>query len=92
MSEIKTLHAVFDGEVLKPEESVGLEWGGRYVLTVERIFEATAPREGPPYPLTKILEIATDMGVDDLSIKHDWYAHGRRDGETIRGSDSGETC
>ena len=77
MSETKTLHAVFDGAVLKPEEPVDLEWGRHYVLTVERTFEAKAPREEPPYPLTKILEIATDMGVDDLSIRHDWYAHGK---------------
>ena len=34
----------------------------------ERTVEAKAPREEPPYPLTQILEIATDMGVDDLSI------------------------
>jgi hypothetical protein len=55
--------------------------GTRYILTVERTTEAKAPREEPPYPLTQILEIATDMGVDDLSIRHDWYAHGRRDDE-----------
>ncbi len=82
MIKMKTLHAVFDGKVLRPEESVDLEVGTRYILTVERTTEAKAPREEPPYPLTQILEIATDMGVDDLSIRHDWYAHGRRDDET----------
>ena len=84
MIRTKTLHAVFDGKVLEPEESVGLEVGKRYVLTVERTIEAKAQREEPPYPLTQILEIATDMGVDDLSIRHDWYAHGKRDDETAR--------
>ncbi|CAD6493226.1 MAG: hypothetical protein LAKADJCE_00470 [Candidatus Argoarchaeum ethanivorans] len=92
MSKTKTLHAVFDGAVLKPEGPVDLEWNTRYLLTVVRTFGAKVPRDEPPYPLTKIVEIATDMGVDDLSIRHDWYAHGRRNDETVRGSDSGETC
>jgi len=91
MIKTKTLHAVFDGKVLRPEESADLELGTRYVLSIERAIEAKASREEPPYPLTQILEIATDMGVDDLSIRHDWYAHGRRDDETTRESDS-ETC
>ena len=88
MTKTKTVYAVFDGKVLRPEESVDLEVGKRYVLTVERTFEAKAPREEPVYPLTQILEIATDMGVDDLSVRHDWYAHGRQDGETTRESNS----
>ena len=91
MSMTKSLHAVFDGEVLKPEKPVDLEMGKWYVLTVERIIETTTPRESSLYPLTQILEIATDMGVDDLSTRHDWYAHGKRDDETGRGSKS-ETC
>jgi hypothetical protein len=91
MTRTKTLHAIFDGKVLRPEESTDLEVGKRYVLTVERTIEAKALREEPPYPLTKILEIATDMGVDDLSIRHDWYAHGRRDDETTKEGGRG-TC
>jgi hypothetical protein len=78
---IKTLHAIFDGKVLRPEGSVDLDVGKRYVLTVVRTIESKVQRKEQPYPLTKILDIATDVGVDDLSIKHDWYAHGRRDDE-----------
>ena len=84
----KTLHAVFDGKVLRPEESVDLEVGKRYILTVERTIEAKATSEEQPYPLTQILEIATDRGADDLSIRHDWYAHRRRGDEATRESDS----
>jgi len=59
------------------------EVGKRSILTVERLIEAKAQREEPLYPLTIILEIATDMGVDDLSTRHDRHAHGRwDDGET----------
>ena len=91
MTMTKTLHAVFDGKVLKPEEVVNLEVGKRYVLTIERTIEAKAMREEPSYPLTQVLEIATDMGVDDLSIRHDWYAHRRRNDEKIRDGGS-EAC
>jgi hypothetical protein len=76
---IKTLHAIFDGKVLRPEGSVDLDVGKCYVLIVERTIETKSMKKEPPYPLTQILDIATDVGVDDLSIKHDWYAHGRRD-------------
>ena len=82
MNITKTLHAFFDGKVLKPEGSVDLEVGTHYLLTIERTIETKAPREEAPYPLTQILELATDMGVDDLSTRHDWYAHGRPDDET----------
>ncbi len=73
---MESLHAVFDGEVLKPEMPVDPEVGRRYVLIVKRTAEAKPPREESAYPLTRILELATDMGVDDLSTRHDWYAHG----------------
>jgi len=78
---MKSLHAVFDGKVLKPEKPVDLEVGIRYVLIVERTAETKPMREESSYPLTQILEIAMDMGVDDLSTRHDWYAHGMRDCE-----------
>ena len=88
MSMTKSLHAVFDGKVLKPEKPADLERGKRYVLTVERIIETKTSGAGSLYPLTQILEIATDMGVDDLSTRHDWYAHGKRDDETGKGRES----
>lgn len=78
---IKTLHAIYDGKVLRPEGSVDLDVGKRYVLIVERTIETKNKRKEPSYPLTQILDIATDVGVDDLSTKHDWYAHGKRDDE-----------
>ena len=78
---IKTLHAIYDGKVLRPEGSVDLDVGKRYVLIVERTIETKNKRKEPSYPLTQILDIATDVGVDDLSIRHDWYAYRRRDDE-----------
>ena len=39
--------------------------------------ESSPPTE--PYPLTTIRNLATDMGVDDLAARHDYYAHGWAD-------------
>ena len=73
----KTLRAIFDGNVLRPEGSVDLQPNTWYVVTIER--EEGEKTEGETYPLTKILALATDMGVIDLSTRHNWYAHGHRE-------------
>jgi hypothetical protein len=75
----KTLRAIFDGNVLRPEGSVDLQPNTWYVITIER--EAEEKAEEETYPLTKILTLATDMGVTDLSIRHNWYAHGHSEGD-----------
>ena len=36
MTKAKTLHAVSDGKVLRPEEAVNLEPNVRYLVTIER--------------------------------------------------------
>ena len=73
----KMLRAVFDGEVLRPEEPVDLKPDTRYVVTIEQEEEGEETGEAGDYPLTKIGRLATDMGVTDLSTRHSWYAHGR---------------
>ena len=74
----RTVRALFDGEVLRPETPIDLEPNTTYVLTVEgeaSVEQGAAGEE--PYPLTMIGVLAADMGVDDFSIRHDWYARGR---------------
>jgi hypothetical protein len=75
----KTLEAVFDGEVLRPEDKEGLQPNARYRVVVEMI-ERPAAQDGEEYPLTALAGIAADMGVADLSARHDHYAHGKLDG------------
>ncbi len=78
-----TIRAVFDGEVLRPEEPLPLPGETTYVITVNG--EAPAPSgaeaetesEEAEYVLTKLGHLAMDMGVEDFSARHDWYAHGR---------------
>jgi hypothetical protein len=71
----KTLEAIFDGEVLRPEDKSGLEPNTRYRITIEKAEHADASDE-TAYPLTALLELATDMGTSDLATRHDLFAHG----------------
>jgi len=73
----KTIRAVFDGEVLRPERPTDLQPQKTYEITIER---EVSPGEGQATeedPLTHIAELATDLGVEDLSTGHDRYAHRR---------------
>jgi hypothetical protein len=73
-----TLHAIFDGQVLRPEESSGLEPHKRYLVTVEEdACEDSANRPSGDHPLTALLNMAEDLGVSDLAERHDDYAHRR---------------
>jgi hypothetical protein len=70
----KTLHAIYDGEVLRPEETSDLQPNTRYRITIEEESNGKTGDE-TAYPLTALLGVATDMGVADLAAKHDKYAH-----------------
>jgi len=76
---VKTVRAVFDGEVLRPEEPVDLQLNATYVISIEDETPTRGEVEEGVYPLTAIRRLAVDMGVSDLSTRHDWYAHGRID-------------
>jgi hypothetical protein len=72
----ETVRAIFDGETLRPETPIHLRPHTTYLITID----GEAPLEEANedvYPLTLIGKLATDMGVTDLSVRHDHYAHGR---------------
>lgn len=71
------LRALFDGQVLRPEEPASLTPNTHYVVTIETEDPAPAARTADVYPLAEILALATDMGVEDLATEHDAYSHGR---------------
>ncbi len=62
-----TLHAIFDGEVLRIEEKAELELNARYKIIIERESEKEKDDE---YPLTALLDLSIDMGVEDLAANH----------------------
>jgi hypothetical protein len=71
----RTIHATFDGQVLRPEDSVDLEPNKRYLLTVEEDLQEAVENEQAAYPLRTLLGGASDLGVTDLAEAHDDYAH-----------------
>ena len=73
----RTIHATFDGKVLRPEDASGFEPNRVYVLTVEE--SSLRIQKHPPtvYPLTTLVSEAMDLGVADLAERHDDYAHRR---------------
>lgn len=71
----KTLHAIYDGEVLRPEEETDLQPNTRYRITVEEEDNGKDAASNTVYPLTALLGLAADIGVTDLATRHDQYAH-----------------
>ena len=76
---VTTIRVRYDGEVFRPVDTVDLQPNAEYVLTVQRDIPSDEVSESTPYPLTEISALATDMGIDDLSTRHNWYAHRRVD-------------
>jgi hypothetical protein len=72
MTRTKTLHAVFDGKVLKPEEIADLEPNVRYLVIIERK-EAMGKQS-----LWNVLSefSGTVEGPEDWSEEHDHYLYG----------------
>jgi hypothetical protein len=72
MIKTKTLHAVFDGKVLKPEGSVDLERDVRYLVAIER--EEAMGKQS----LWDVLSEFSGMveGPEDWSEEHDHYLYG----------------
>jgi hypothetical protein len=71
----RSIHVVFDGKVLRPEEPLDLKPNGRYVVTIEG--ESSGPEcSGEPGILDDLHDLVTDFGVNDLAAQHDHYLYG----------------
>ena len=69
----RTLTAVFDGKVLRPEGSIDLKPNVRYLVTVEQEVPAA---EGPSaWDLLEQLT-GTVEGPEDGAVEHDHYLYG----------------
>ena len=73
MTGTKTLHAVFDGKVLRPEESVDLEVGTRYVLSIESKQKINDIEKDPAFNLSSL---AVKTNISDMATEHDHYLYG----------------
>jgi hypothetical protein len=72
MLQTKTLYAIFDGNVLRPEESVDLELNVRYLVTIERKEET-----GQQSLWDTLNKFSGKVeGPEDWSKEHDHYLYG----------------
>ena len=62
------IKAFFDGSVLIPSEKLNFKPNTHLYVTVNEISDEE-------YPLKKILDIAEDMNITDLSANHNHYAN-----------------
>ena len=73
MTMTKTLYAIFDGKALIPEESVDLEVGKRYILTVGPKQKISDIEHDPAFDLSSL---AVKTNISDLATEHDHYLYG----------------
>ncbi|MDW7726820.1 MAG: hypothetical protein SCH70_06840 [Candidatus Methanoperedens sp.] len=72
MPRTKTLHAIFDGNVLRPEGAVNLEPNVRYLVTIERKEET-----GEQSLWDTLNKFSGKVeGPEDWSKEHDHYLYG----------------
>lgn len=71
----RSIHVIFDGEVLRPEEPLDLTRNGRYVVTIEEPAGEPTRAESPGV-LDDLLDLVTDFGITDLAAQHDHYLYG----------------
>ena len=78
----KTLTAVFDGDVLRPDSPIGLEPNTRYVITIQAVVPTVA--SGDAWDVLEALT-GTLEAPNDWSSEHEHYLYGtpKRQAETI---------
>lgn len=73
-----TIEAMFDGEVLRPAETAGLETNRRYRITLEPVDEAASSTAGAPAGQTPstgedkfraLVDIANEIGYTGFAEK-----------------------
>ncbi|MCZ6677071.1 MAG: hypothetical protein O7E52_07450 [Candidatus Poribacteria bacterium] len=69
-----TIHAVFDGKALIPEEKVELELNTCYEITIGKKI-SRIPQSGDLWDLLEE-KAGTIEGPEDWSVEHDHYIHG----------------
>lgn len=72
MPHMKTMHVIFDGKVLRPEEIVDLEPNVRYLITIER-----KEKTGQQNLWDTLNEFSGKVeGPEDWYKEHDHYLYG----------------
>lgn len=84
----KKLHAIFDGEVFRPEEPVDLEVNRHYLLNIEPLEKVKHIDNMEDDPALNISSLAVRTGIDDLATEHDHYLYGISKKGSEKGSEN----
>jgi hypothetical protein len=71
----RSIHVVFDREVLRPEEPIDFKPNGRYDVTIEEV-PFTPQGSGEAGILDDLHDLITGFGITDLAAQHDHYLYG----------------
>jgi hypothetical protein len=72
----KTVHAIFDGRVFRPEDAVDLKINKRYRLKIEPLWDEELIESAETDPAFDLASLAVNTGISDLASNHDHYLYG----------------
>jgi len=72
----KTVHAIFDGKVFRPEKEVQLKSNQRYRLTIEPLAKDELIESVETDSAFDLASLAVKTGITDLATNHDHYLYG----------------
>ncbi len=71
----KTVHVVFDGDTLRPSQSLNLLIGQEYEIIIINDSEPDDGASDQENILLKISNLAVNTGIPDLAVNHDYYLY-----------------
>ncbi|MDZ7375062.1 MAG: DUF104 domain-containing protein [candidate division KSB1 bacterium] len=72
----KTVHAIFDGKVFRPEKEVELKINQRYRLRIEPLEKDELIESVEKDSAFDLASLAVKTGITDLATNHDHYLYG----------------
>lgn len=72
----KTVHAIFDGKVFRPEKEVQLKSNQRYRLKIEPLAKDELIESVETDSAFDLASLAVKTGITDLATNHDHYLYG----------------
>jgi len=71
----KTIHALFDGKVFRPEDAIDLKINKRYRLKIEPLWDEELIEGVENDPAFDLASLAVNTGIADLASNHNHYLY-----------------
>ena len=72
----KTVHVVFEGDTLRPSQSLNLIKGQEYEIIIINDSDFDDGTSDPENILLKLSNLAVNTGIPNLAVNHDFYLQG----------------